>query len=205
MSRSVIVLLLSLVSFLGFSAAASAATQTWEVNINEACSVDPCTEYSQFIDDNGLLHLTDHGFILEQLGQRVFYEKLPNSNEYFATYELNNTIRTDRLTLEDDNGTPVLFGEWEVQGLATGFLAITPLTTTAKVLAIHTLSGTIYGGSTPLANATVSVRLMGDLNVISTVTTDASGSYSFSLNDNTYALDVVAPANSGFGSSVVNA
>ena len=67
-----------------------------------------------------------------------------------------------------------------------------------------TLSGTVYGGSDPLEGATVSVTVAGETESVASVVTDASGAYSFTLADNTYNLGVLAPADSGYGSSVVN-
>ena len=68
----------------------------------------------------------------------------------------------------------------------------------------YTLSGTIFGGSNPLPNATVNLVDTGSSSQVGTTTSDANGDYSFSVNDGNYNLQVLAPNGSGFGDSDVN-
>jgi len=67
-----------------------------------------------------------------------------------------------------------------------------------------TLSGTVYGGPSPLANATITVTIAGESEALTTVTTNASGFYTVTVADNVYNLGVAAPSGSSFGSSTVN-
>jgi len=67
-----------------------------------------------------------------------------------------------------------------------------------------TLSGTVYGGPSPLANATVTVTIAGESEALLAVTTNSSGYYSVTVADNVYNLGVAAPSGSSFGSSTVN-
>jgi 5-hydroxyisourate hydrolase-like protein (transthyretin family) len=64
----------------------------------------------------------------------------------------------------------------------------------------YTLSGTVYGGSNPVAGATVSVATTGGSNIAST-TTDIAGTYSVGLSDGSYTVDIQPPGGSGFGAS----
>ena len=68
-------------------------------------------------------------------------------------------------------------------------------------LAAHTLGGTVYGGSSKLAGATVTLFDVGLATQAGVSSTDAAGLYSFTVADGTYNLSVVA---TGFEDSVVN-
>ncbi len=70
--------------------------------------------------------------------------------------------------------------------------------------AAFTLSGTVYGGSNPLPDATVSLKNADTGTQLGSSVTDVNGLYSFTVDNGTYNLGVVAPANSGFSDSVVN-
>ena len=64
-----------------------------------------------------------------------------------------------------------------------------------------TLSGTIFSGGTPLANANVLLNDAGSGAQLNSTTSDASGLYSFTVNDGSYNLTIQA---SGYADSVVN-
>ena len=68
----------------------------------------------------------------------------------------------------------------------------------------YTLSGVVYGGGPPLEGANVSVTITGETDPLASAVTDASGAYSFTVTDNTYVLGVLAPADNGYGASVIN-
>ena len=68
----------------------------------------------------------------------------------------------------------------------------------------HTLSGTVYGNGTPLANTLVEALNDGTTTVAASVSANGSGQYSLVLADNTtYDLRVSPPAGSGFAQEVV--
>jgi rRNA maturation protein Nop10 len=64
----------------------------------------------------------------------------------------------------------------------------------------YTLSGTIFGGSSPLLGATVTLINASTSVQVGTSTTGAGGTYSFTVGNGTYNLTV----GSGLGNSVVN-
>jgi protocatechuate 3,4-dioxygenase beta subunit len=66
-----------------------------------------------------------------------------------------------------------------------------------------TLSGTVYGGSSPLANALVEALQDGTTSVAASSTTNTSGQYSMALASGTYDLRVTPPSGSGFGQETV--
>lgn len=68
----------------------------------------------------------------------------------------------------------------------------------------YTLGGTIYGGSSPLANAQVDLYDQSRTTVLGTMTTDSSGQYSFPVDSGTYDLKITPPVESGFKVSYVN-
>jgi hypothetical protein len=68
----------------------------------------------------------------------------------------------------------------------------------------HTLSGTVYGGSSPLPNTQVEALNAGTSNVAASATTDGSGHYSLMLTDGPYNLHVTPPAGSGFVEATTN-
>lgn len=76
------------------------------------------------------------------------------------------------------------------------------LTSTSAAFA-HTLSGTVYGGSAPLPDATVLLSNHNTENPLGSTVTDASGDYQFVVDDGVYDLDVQPPAGSIFGDAVV--
>ena len=89
-------------------------------------------------------------------------------------------------------------------------LKLTPLCLFGGVLLLssiasaHTLSGTIYGGADPLPNTVVTLTDSTTATQIGTDTTDASGLYSFTIDNGTYDLVVTPPTGSGFPESDVN-
>ena len=68
----------------------------------------------------------------------------------------------------------------------------------------YTLSGTIFGGSNPLPNATVNLVDTGSSSQVGTTTSDANGDYSFTVNDGNYNLQVLTPNSNDFGDSNIN-
>ena len=60
------------------------------------------------------------------------------------------------------------------------------------------LSGTVYGGTSPLLNTLVEVLPDGTTTAITTTSTATTGRYSFSLPDGTYDLRVTPPPASGY-------
>ena len=68
----------------------------------------------------------------------------------------------------------------------------------------YTLSGTVYGGSNPLANAVVKAVLSSDKSDAGQTTTDSSGHYSLNIGNGTYILLITPPVGSGFASAPVN-
>lgn len=75
-------------------------------------------------------------------------------------------------------------------GLAPGVLA-------------HTLSGTVYGNGSPLADAGIVLTLAADGGSAGETTTNASGVYSLEVADGSYNLLVQPPASSGLADSRV--
>ena len=67
----------------------------------------------------------------------------------------------------------------------------------------HTLSGTVFGGGSPLPNTLVEALSNGTTTVAGSSTTNGSGQYSITLPDATYDLRVTPPAGSGFGQEVI--
>ena len=67
-----------------------------------------------------------------------------------------------------------------------------------------TLSGTVSGGSFPMANAVVSLHDATSSSKVFEVATNAQGQYSFAVTEGTYNLVIAPPAGSGYASSVVN-
>ena len=68
-----------------------------------------------------------------------------------------------------------------------------------------TLSGTGYGGSSPLPDASVALNDANTGAYLGVSTTDTSGVYSFDTpTDGIYTITVTSPSGSGFGESVVN-
>jgi chitodextrinase len=85
--------------------------------------------------------------------------------------------------------------------VAVALLLLTFCTVSAALAS--TLSGTVYGGSTPLSNAAVALTNAGTS--VGSVTTDGNGAFSFAVSDGTYDLNISPPAGSVFGASVVKA
>ena len=73
----------------------------------------------------------------------------------------------------------------------------------AQAAAQSTLSGTVYGGSSPLANTLVEALNDGTTTVVASSTTDGSGRYSMALANATYDLRVTPAAGSGYGTETV--
>ena len=67
-----------------------------------------------------------------------------------------------------------------------------------------TLSGTITGGSSPLADTTIRVYGNATSEALATQITTGDGTYSFSLDAGTYRLEIDAPTNSDYGSVIVS-
>ena len=67
----------------------------------------------------------------------------------------------------------------------------------------HTLSGTVYGGGSPLANTTVEALDDGTTTVAAETIADGAGRYSLALPDGTYDLRVTPPEGSGYGQETV--
>jgi hypothetical protein len=67
-----------------------------------------------------------------------------------------------------------------------------------------TLSGTVYGGSNPLASATITLNDAGTSAPVGTSTTNADGVFSFTVSDGSYNMTVTPPNGSGYAVSVVN-
>jgi len=68
-----------------------------------------------------------------------------------------------------------------------------------------TLSGTVFGGSTPLANVGVAIYLQGEDTTTAEVLTDANGLYSAEISvAGTYNLIFSPPVDSGYSNNVVN-
>lgn len=74
----------------------------------------------------------------------------------------------------------------------------------SKGVLAFTLSGTIYGGGTPLAKVSVKAILSSDQSAAGEAVTDGNGRYSISLNNGTYGLVISPPGDSGFASSSVS-
>jgi alpha-tubulin suppressor-like RCC1 family protein/ribosomal protein L27 len=68
----------------------------------------------------------------------------------------------------------------------------------------YTLSGTVNGGSNPLASAVVTAYSAADQSVAGTSTTDTSGKYSITVANGTYNLLIAPSVASGLANSVVN-
>ena len=68
----------------------------------------------------------------------------------------------------------------------------------------YTLSGIIYGGSTPMPDATVNLYNAASGNQLQSTVTNSSGFYSFTVDNGTYNLLIVPPSGSGFDEAVVN-
>jgi hypothetical protein len=66
-----------------------------------------------------------------------------------------------------------------------------------------TLSGTVYGGGTPLSGAIVEALQDGATTVVGSSTTNAQGRYTLSLPGATYDLRVTPPNGSGFGQETI--
>ena len=75
--------------------------------------------------------------------------------------------------------------------------------TSANIYAL-TLSGTVTGGSFPLANATISVYGDTTSDAFDTQTTGNDGTYAFSLNAGVYRLEINPELDSGFGPATVS-
>lgn len=67
-----------------------------------------------------------------------------------------------------------------------------------------TLSGTVYGGSTPMSGATVKLSNAADATAAGTVSTTATGGYSLTVADGSYNMTITPATGSGFSESVVN-
>ncbi|HVL69942.1 MAG TPA: carboxypeptidase regulatory-like domain-containing protein [Vicinamibacterales bacterium] len=67
----------------------------------------------------------------------------------------------------------------------------------------HTLSGTVFGGGSPLPGTLVEALDDGTATVAAQATTDGAGRYSLSLAAGTYDVRVTPPAGSGFGQETV--
>jgi hypothetical protein len=67
-----------------------------------------------------------------------------------------------------------------------------------------TLSGTVYGGSNPLAGATVTLKNAATSAQVGTTATNAGGVYSFTVPDASYNLTITPSGAGGFSESVVN-
>ena len=67
-----------------------------------------------------------------------------------------------------------------------------------------TLSGTITGGSSPLAGAEVSLIDSSSSQEIGQSVTDSDGMYSIEVPDGNYILKIIAPEGSGLGTTNVN-
>ncbi|GFO54930.1 hypothetical protein GMSM_19370 [Geomonas sp. Red276] len=76
---------------------------------------------------------------------------------------------------------------------------------TGSAALASTLSGTVYGGSRALPNATVTLSNESTAAQVGSVTTDANGFYSFTVGDGTYDLSIAPPSGSSFGQSLVKA
>lgn len=66
------------------------------------------------------------------------------------------------------------------------------------------ISGTIYGGSSPLANATITLSDAATSTPAGSTSADAGGKYSLAVSDGSFNLTIVPPDGSGFGTSLVN-
>jgi hypothetical protein len=84
-------------------------------------------------------------------------------------------------------------------------LALLVITVTAAIRAQlpFTLSGTVFGGGSPLSAAVVEALQDGTTTVVASATTDSQGRYSLSLPAATYDLRVTPPAGSGFGQETI--
>jgi len=84
------------------------------------------------------------------------------------------------------------------------FLAIFLISTNSSLA--YTVSGTIYGGGSPQANATVVLTKSADSSQVGSMQTAANGTYSFaSVGAGSYNLAVSPPASSVYGASPINA
>lgn len=66
-----------------------------------------------------------------------------------------------------------------------------------------TLSGTVFGGGSPLPSAVVEALQDGTTTVVGSSTTNATGRYTLALPAATYDLRVTPPAGSGFGQETI--
>lgn len=108
----------------GSESSTDLAGQTWEVEIKQDCWSGSCQNSGKFINGPGFIYFRERGFILEQAGIRQFYERLADTDEYVAFYEINNKFRSDRLTLITDEDLRAASGEWEIEGVTAGFFSI---------------------------------------------------------------------------------
>jgi hypothetical protein len=67
----------------------------------------------------------------------------------------------------------------------------------------YTLSGTVYGGGSPLANTVVEALNNGTTSAVATMTTSGNGQYALSLLNGTYDLRVTPPSGSSFGQEIL--
>ena len=84
------------------------------------------------------------------------------------------------------------------------FALLTLLTMAGSQVWAHQLSGTIYGGGSPLQGATVNLTLIATGASAGSATTDAMGAYSFSVGDGAYNLQVLSNT-PDIGDALVNA
>jgi len=82
-------------------------------------------------------------------------------------------------------------------------LAFSLVLTGTAMAQTATLSGVVYGGSSPLVNATVEALTNGTTTAVATSVTNSSGQYSLDVSPATYDLRVTPPAGSGFGQEIV--
>jgi hypothetical protein len=90
-----------------------------------------------------------------------------------------------------------------LRGVGRVLLVCMFLAAAANAQAQSTLSGTVFGGGSPLPNTLVEALNDGTTTVAGSATTDVAGHYAISLLDGTYDLRVSPPAGSGFGQEVV--
>ena len=95
--------------------------------------------------------------------------------------------------------TTSILVRWKLAGLFVFVIGLAA----ARAASAATLSGTVYGGSTPLASTLVEALTDGTTTVAASSTTAANGQYSMTLADGTYDLRVSPPAGSGFGQEIV--
>src|SRR5258706_29386 len=68
---------------------------------------------------------------------------------------------------------------------------------------VASLTGTVFGGGTPLVNAQIEALTDGTSMVVASTVTDASGGYALLLDAGTYDLRITPPAGSEFAQQVV--